>query len=285
LAGPELTMRKWFDEAKLWLIAVPVLIWTLFPLYHLFVLSISTQESMLDGRLWPKQPTLDNFDKVFGQKHYYLSHFWEQFLTSALVALAVGLLTLFIATSAAFAISRLRVQGGRALMNLALATYLIPAAFLAVPMYKTMGLYGLLDTRLALVLAMVALASPYAIWVLKQASDKLPRELDEAAIVDGATVPQLFRLVYLPMMKPPLVAIGIYALLLAWNEYLYAFLLISNEREVPLAVGLGNFLGADDSPWPLMMAAGLVYAIPPAVIYYTFRKYMVSGLTAGAVKA
>jgi multiple sugar transport system permease protein len=280
-----MTMRKVLDEAKLWLIAIPVLLWTLIPIYHLFVLSISTQESMLDGRIWPKNPTFENFDKVIGEKHYYLTHFWAQFATSTFVAVTVGVLTLLVATFAAFAISRLRVKGGRTLMNFALATYLIPAAFLAIPMYKTMGLYGLLDTRWALILAMVALASPYAIWVLKQASDKLPRELDEAAIIDGATVPQLFWYVYLPMMKPPLVAIGIYALLLAWNEYLYAFLLISNEREVPLAVGLGNFLGADDSPWPLMMAAGLVYALPPAVIYYTFRKYMVSGLTAGAVKA
>jgi multiple sugar transport system permease protein len=278
-------MTRPLDEAKLWLIAIPVLIWTLAPIYHLFVLSISTQQSMMDGRVWPTAPTMQNFDFVFGQKHYYLHNFWRQFGTSLFISVATGVLTLFVGVLAAFSISRLKVRGGRMIMNLALATYLIPAAFLAVPMYKTMGIYGLLDTRLSLILCMVALASPYAIWVLKQASDKLPKELDEAAIVDGATVPQLFRLVYLPMMKPSLVAIGIYALLLAWNEYLYAFLMLSDEKEVPLAVGLGNFLGADDSPWNLLMAAALVYAVPPAVIYYTFRKHMVSGLTAGAVKS
>lgn len=171
------------------------------------------------------------------------------------------------------------------IMNLALATYLIPAAFLAIPMYKTMGNYGLLNTQASLILAMVALASPYAIWVLKQASDKLPVELDEAARIDGASTMQLFRLVYVPLMAPSLVAIGIYALLLAWNEYLYAFLLLSSEKDVPLAVALGLFLGADDSPWTVLMATGFIYALPPAAIYYTFRKYMVSGLTAGAVKS
>jgi multiple sugar transport system permease protein len=98
-------------------------------------------------------------------------------------------------------------------MNAALFTYFIPAAFLAVPMYKAMGTYGLLNSRWSLVLAMVTLASPYAIWVLKQASDKLPWELDEAARIDGATPLQLFRLVYLPLMLPSLVAIGTYALL------------------------------------------------------------------------
>ncbi len=278
-------MKNWFDDAKLILVAIPVLLWTLVPIYHLFVLSISNQQAMMDGKLWPSAPTLQNYAIVLQQKHYYLTNFWKQFATSFGVAIATGVLTLLIATFAAFAISRLRASGGKFIMNLALATYLIPAAFLAVPMYKTMGIYGLLDTRAALVMAMVALASPYAIWVLKQASDKLPIELDEAAIVDGASVPQLFKLIYLPMMAPSMVAIGIYALLLAWNEYLYAFLLISDEKDVPLAVALGNFLGADDSPWNLLMASGLIYALPPAVIYYTFRKHMVSGLTAGAVKS
>jgi multiple sugar transport system permease protein len=248
-------------------------------------MSISSQEAMLSGDFWPKEPTLQNFAIVFGQKHYYLNNFWQQLWNSFFIAVVAGLLTLFVATLAAFAISRLKIAGGHLIMNFALATYLIPAAFLAVPMYKTIGIYGLLNTKTALIMAMVALASPYAIWVLKQASDKLPRELDEAAIIDGASTPQIFRLVYLPLMKPSIVAIGVYALLLAWNEYLYAFLLLSNDQQITLAVALGRFLGADDSPWNIMMATGLIYAIPPAVIYYTFRKYMVSGLTAGAVKS
>ncbi|MDJ1160123.1 carbohydrate ABC transporter permease [Chelatococcus sp. SYSU_G07232] len=278
-------MIRRLDEAKLILIALPVMLWTLLPIYHLFVLSISPQDAVLAGDLWPARPTLQNFALVFGQKHYYLTNFWRQLANSFVIAVATGVLTLVVATCAAFAISRLRVRAGRTIMNMALATYLIPAAFLAIPMYKGMGNYGLLNTRTALVLAMIALASPYAIWVLKQASDKLPRELDEAAMMDGATPLQLFRLVYLPLMKPSLVAIGIYALLLAWNEYLYAFLLLSSEREVPLAVGLGLFLGADDAPWNLLMATGLIYAVPPAAIYYVFRKHMVSGITAGAVKS
>jgi multiple sugar transport system permease protein len=278
-------MRRVWNEAGLFLIAIPILFWTVFPIYHLFVLSISTQQAMLDGRLWPEDPTFRNYYLVVTQGHFFLTHFWLQMFNSFLVAVTTGVLTLVIATFAAFAISRLKAQGGRLVMNFALATYLIPAAFLAVPMYKVMGMYGLLNTKTALILAMVALASPYAIWVLKQASDKLPQELDEAAIIDGATVPQLFRMVYLPLMKPSLVAIGIYALLLAWNEYLYAFLLLSHDRQLTLAVALGTFLGADDSPWNLLMATGFIYALPPVIIYYTFRNYMVSGLTQGAVKS
>ena len=272
-------------EARLLLIGIPVFLWTMIPIYHLFLFAISSKDSATSGRLWPKQPTLQNFSTVLEQKHFYLNHFWQQLWNSLLIALAVGAITLFVATTAAFAISRLKVQGGRSVMNLALFTYFIPAAFLAVPMYKTMANYGLLNSRWSLVLAMVTIASPYCIWVLKQASDKLPWELDEAARMDGATPLQLFRLVYIPLMVPSLVAVGVYALLLAWNEYLYGFLLLSKTSDLTLAVALGNFLSADDSPWELLMATGLIYALPPAAIYYAFKRYMVGGLTAGAVKS
>jgi len=272
-------------EAKLLLIGIPVAIWTLLPIYHLFLFAISPKESAFSGKLWPDHPTLHNFSVVFKQEHYYLHHFWQQLWNSLLIAVATGALTLLVATGAAFAISRLKVKGGRVVMNLALFTYFIPAAFLAVPMYRTMGLYGLLNSQWALILAMVTIAAPYSIWVLKQSSDQLPVELDEAAIMDGASPMQLFWFVYVPLMAPALVAIGTYALLLAWNEYLYAFLLLSKDTAVTLPVGLGNFLAADDSPWELLMTTGLIYALPPVAIYYTFRRYMVSGLTQGAVKA
>lgn len=280
-----LTWRAISTEAQLLLVGIPVLLWTLVPIYHMFLFAISERDSATSGRLWPKNPTLQNFDIVFQKKHFYLNHFWQQMGNSLLIALAVGALTLLVATCAAFAISRLKVRGGRTVMNLALFTYFIPAAFLAVPMYKTMGNYGLLNNQWSLILAMVTIASPYCIWVLKQASDKLPMELDEAARMDGASAPQLFRLVYLPLMVPSLVAVGTYSLLLAWNEYLYAFLLLSNDTDVTLAVALGSFLSADDSPWELLMATGLIYAAPPAAIYYAFKRYMVGGLTAGAVKS
>ena len=281
----KLKWRAVAAEAKLLLIGIPVFIWTMIPIYHLVLFSISPKDAATSGKVWPDHPTLQNFSIVFHQQHHYLNNFWLQMWNSVLIAVSVGALTLFVATCAAFAISRLKVPGGRTVMNLALFTYFIPAAFLAVPMYKAMGVYGLLNNQWALILAMVTIASPYCIWVLKQASDKLPYELDEAARMDGATPLQLFRLVYLPLMVPSLVAVGTYALLLAWNEYLYAFLLLSDDRSTTLGVALGSFLSADDSPWELLMATGLIYALPPAAIYYAFKRYMVSGLTAGAVKS
>jgi multiple sugar transport system permease protein len=271
-------------EAGLLLIGIPVLLWTLIPIYHMFLFAISPKDAAFSGQLWPTHPTLRNFGIVFGQEHHFLYNFWRQMWNSLAITCATAVLTLMIASAASFAISRLRMKGGRLVMNLALLTYFIPAAFLAVPMYKTMGMYGLLNNDWSLVLAMATLSSPYAIWILRQASDKLPVELDEAAMIDGASPFQLFRLIYLPLMVPSLIAVGTYALLLAWNEYLYAFLLLSKNTAITLPVALGNFLSADDSPWELLMTAGFLYALPPAGIYYAFRRYMSSGLTAGAVK-
>ncbi len=271
-------------EAALLLIGIPVLLWTLIPIYHMFLFAISPKDAAFSGQLWPANPTLRNFEIVFSQKHHFLYNFWLQMWNSLWISCITAVVTLGIASLAAFSISRLRLRGGRTVMNMALFTYFIPAAFLAVPMYKTMGMYGLLNNDWALILAMVTIASPYAIWILRQASDKLPVELDEAALIDGASPWQLFRMIYIPLMVPSLIAVGTYALLLAWNEYLYAFLLLSSEKTLTLPVALGNFLSADDSPWELLMTAGFIYALPPAAIYYAFRKYMSSGLTAGAVK-
>ena len=130
------TLREAATEARLLLIGIPVLIWTMIPIYHMFVFAISPKEDAFSGKLWPEHPTLHNFEIVFYQQHYFLRDFWVQFGNSTLIAASVGALTLAIATAAAFSISRLKVPGGRMVMNLALFTYFIPAAFLAVPMYR-----------------------------------------------------------------------------------------------------------------------------------------------------
>jgi multiple sugar transport system permease protein len=269
----------------LYLVGAIVFLWTVIPIYHLFVIALSPAQEAVASGLLPKNPTLQNFGLVLGAKHNLVQYFWSQLGTSLFIAVMVSLITLAIGAAANFAITRIRIPGGRTITNIALLTYLIPAAFLAIPMYKVMGGYGLVDSPWSMIFAMVALASPYAIWVMNQAATKIPYELDEAAKIDGAKTMQIFWHVYLPLMAPTMVAIGTYALLLAWNEYLYAFLMLATERRLTLAVALGNFLAFDDAPWALLMATGIIYALPPTAIYYAFRRYMVSGLTAGAVKS
>ncbi|MFO1351244.1 MAG: carbohydrate ABC transporter permease [Gammaproteobacteria bacterium] len=261
------------------------MIWTLLPIYHMIMLSFTPLDETFAGRYWPEHPTFDNYRTVFSEGHFFLQHFWLQLWNSVFVAFMTALIVLVIATMAAFAIRRLKLKFGHYISNIALLTYVIPAAFLAIPLYRVMGIYGLLNTQWALIFSMVTFATPYAIWVLSQYSENVPFELDEAAKVDGATPLQILYLVYIPLIRPALIALGTYALLLAWNEYLYAFLMLNSETEHTIPVAMGYFLVTDDSPWNLLMATAIIYSLPPAALYYAVRRYMVSGLTAGGVKS
>jgi multiple sugar transport system permease protein len=277
--------QRSLNEGGLVLVGLVVLLWTLLPIYHMVMLAFTPVSDAFAGRYWPDNPTLENFRIVVQEDHFFLQNFWRQLGNSLFVAIGTMGLVLLIASLASFAITRLKLRFGYVISNAALLTYLIPAAFLAIPFYRVMGDYGLLNTRWALIFAMSTFAIPYAIWVMRQYSESIPYELDEAAKVDGATPLQIFRMVYIPLLRPALIAIGTYALLLAWNEYLYAFLLLSTEKQHTLPVAMGYFLVTDDAPWPILMATAIIYALPPAALYYAVRKYMVRGLTAGATTA
>jgi multiple sugar transport system permease protein len=276
-------MRAALREGRLLLIGAAILVWTLLPIYNLVALSFTPRKDAM-GAIWPSQPTVENYRVVLTEGHYFLNHFWIQIGNSIFCALATCFLVLVIASCGSYAISRLRLRGGDWVANSALFSYLIPHSFLAIPIYAVMNKYGLLDTRTALILATVAFAVPYAMWVLIQHSESLPYELDEAAKVDGATPVQIFYLIYLPLMVPALIAIGTQAIVMSWNEYLLALLLLAHAERATLPLAIGYFLGIDDPPWPLVMALSMLYALPPIALYFAARRYMVSGLLSGAVK-
>lgn len=192
--------------------------------------------------------------------------------------------TLLIGTLASFAIGRMRIRHGWVLTNAALLTYVIPASFLAIPFYLIMQNYGLVNNIWAVIAALVTFATPYAIFIFLNYGASIPLELDEAARIDGASPMQVYSRIYLPLMAPALVAVGTYALLLSWNEFLYQYLLLSDDKSMTVAVALAQFLNSDESPWNLMMATAIIYALPPVAIYYAFRRKMSAGLTMGGVK-
>ena len=194
------------------------------------------------------------------------------------------LLTLLIGSLTSFSLGRMRIRHGWLVSNAALLTYVIPASFLAIPFYRIMQSYGLSNNPWAVIAAEVAFATPYAIIVFQEYGRSIPLDLDESARLDGASPLQLYLLIYLPLMAPALVAIGTYALLLAWNEYLYQFLLLSSDRSMTVPVALARFLNSDVAPWNYMMATAIIYALPPVAIYYAFRGRMQAGLTMGGVK-
>lgn len=193
-------------------------------------------------------------------------------------------LTLLIGSLASFTVGRLHLKRGWLLTNAALMTYVIPASFLAIPFYRIMQIYGLGNYLGSVIAALVTFATPYAIFIFSQYGKSIPMELDELARIDGASPWQIYYRIYLPLMAPALVAVGTYALLLAWNEYLYNFLLLSTPSSMTVAVALAQFLNSDKSPWNYMMATAIIYALPPIVLYYGFRRNVVAGLTMGGVK-
>lgn len=276
--------RTFVARASLMVVTVVLLIWTLLPIYHMVILSLTPVTEIFAGKLWPSAPTLANYKTVLTQDQYYLVNFWRQLGNSFFVAAMACTIVVTCSLLASFAITRLRPRFGSAVSNVALVAYLVPATFLAIPFYQVVVTYGLLGTQWALILSISAFATPYAIWVLQQNSGSVPFELDEAAKVDGATPFQIFRLVFVPLMLPTIVAVAAYSLMLSWNEYLYAFLLLSDEEKLTLPVVLGQFMSQDTAPWPILMTVGVLYSLPPAALFFVARQYMSSGLMSGSVK-
>ena len=283
-AGGQARARKRLSNVFAALLAVVLVIWTILPLYNMVRVALQEKEDVFSSNVIPPHPTLDSFAAVWNETYWLLALFWHQMGNSVFIGLMVTALVLTIGTMTSFTISRLRIRHGWILTNAALLTYVIPQSFLAIPFYGIMRQYGLSDNPWSVIAVEVTFATPYAIFIFQQYSASIPHELDEAARIDGASAPQVFFRIYLPLMAPALVAIGTYALLLSWNEYLYTFLLLSSDDNLTVPVGLGKFLNSDEAPWNYLMAAAIVYAIPPLVIYYTFRRKMSSGLTMGGVK-
>ena len=277
-------LRRNLTEAAALGLGVVIVIWTLTPIYNMVAVSLEPHGDVFTNDIWPAKPSLESFWIVVTEGHWYLEYFWGQFGNSLFVGGATVFLTLAIGSLASFAIGRMRIRYGWLVSNAALLTYVIPASFLAIPFYRIMNIYGLSNNLWAVIAAEVTFATPYAIFIFQQYGVSIPIELDEAARIDGASPTQVYFRIYLPLMAPALVAVGTYALLLAWNEYLYQFLLLSSKRSMTVPVALAQFHNSDEAPWNYMMATAVVYALPPVIIYYWFRRKMTSGLTMGGVK-
>jgi multiple sugar transport system permease protein len=275
--------RRWGEAAAVGVAAL-LLIWTLVPIYNIIMVSLESKGDVFTNTIFPETPTVDSFWIVITQGYWYLEYFWEQFGNSLYIGVATVFFTLLIGSLASFSIGRMRIRYGWMLSNTALLTYVIPASFLAIPFYRIMQIYGLSNNLWAVVAAEVTFATPYAMFIFQQYGVSIPIELDEAARIDGASPWQVYWRIYLPLMAPALVAVGTYALLLAWNEYLYQFLLLSSKKSMTVPVALAQFLNSDEAPWNYMMATAIVYALPPVAIYYAFRRRMSAGLTMGGVK-
>ena len=208
-------------------LGVVLLIWSLLPCYNMLLIALDPEgDTEFAGYVWPPEPSLESFRVVWTQGYWYLEDFWNQFGNSLYVGLLTMFLTMLIGSLASFAVGRTRHRKGRLLINAALLTYVLPSSFLAIPFLRIAQRYGLSDSLWAVIAAEVTFASPVAILILQQYAKLIPVELDDAARVDGASPWQVYVRIYLPLMAPALAAVGTYALLLSWSEYLYQYLLL-----------------------------------------------------------
>jgi multiple sugar transport system permease protein len=285
LARRRYRRRRVLTEAGSMMLGVVLLIWSLMPIYNMLLIALDPDEGEIefDGNIWPTEPSLEGFRKVVTQEARYLEDFWHQFGNSLYIGLLTMVLTVLIGSLASFAVSRMRLSKGSLLTNAALLTYAIPASFLIVPYYRIMHTYGLSDHPWAVIAAQVTFAIPFAVLMLQLYASLVPFELDDAARVDGASAVQLYLRIYLPLMTPALAVVAVYALLLAWNDYLYQSVLLS-PRNMTVSVTQAQLFADVDAPWNAMMAAAIIYVLPPIALLFALRRYVATGLTMGEVR-
>jgi multiple sugar transport system permease protein len=278
-AGRHARPRQIWTNAGSAALAIGLVIWSLAPIYNILLIALDPEEGEVefDGNLFPPEPSLEGFRAVVTQEARYLEDFWHQFGNSLFIGLLTMALTLLIGSLASFAVSRLRLSRGSLLTNTALATYALPASLLVVPFYRIMHSYGLSGTLWSVIAAQVAFATPFAILMLQLYGHLVPFEYDDAARVEGASAGQIYRLVYLPLMTPALAIVAIYALMFAWNDYLYQAVLLS-VHNMTLGVTQGQLFVDIDAPYNAMMAAAIIYVLPPILLLFFLRRYVFASL-------
>ena len=273
-------LRRNLTEAGTAMLGILLLIWSLTPVYQMFLIALDPEEGEIEftGNIWPSEISIDGFRDVVTQEARYLEDFWLRFGNSLFIGLLTMVLTVLIASLASFAVSRMRLGKGTLLTNAALLTYAVPASFLIVPYYRMMHNYGLSDSLWAVIASQVTFAIPFGILMLQLYARLIPFDLDDAARIDGASAFQVYRRIYLPLVTPALAVVAVYALLLAWNDYLYQAVLLPPQNST-VSVTQGQLFTDTDAPWNAMMASAIIYVLPPIALLFALRRYVVAGLT------
>ena len=257
----------------------------LFPIYWLILTSTNTPDRILSRdphSLLPRRPSLEAYRNVLADSHFVVFA-----RNSLIVAGSVTLFGVSVSALGAYALARLVFPGRRLVGRLVLFAYVVPPVLLVVPMFVALARLGLIDTPIGLVLAHTTFAIPFCMWILRGFFLSLPASLEEAALVDGCTRLQAFRRVVLPLARPGLVAAAMFAFLLSWNEYLYALVFMQSDVKKTLPMGIQTtYFNVTMAPadWLHLLTASVLASIPVFLLFMGLQRWMVSGLTAGAVK-
>jgi multiple sugar transport system permease protein len=273
--------RRWVRPVLLWLAVVLIGVFCLFPFYWLINVSLKTGPDLSQADLLPPSPSLENYSSIFEN-----SDFTAALRNSVIITSVTTVLALIVGSFAAYALARLRFPGKFWLLAVILSISTFPAIAIAAPIFKLWTDIGIYDTYVGLILPYLTIALPLAIYILASFFKEIPKELEEAALVDGATHFQAFRKVVLPLAAPGLVTAGLLTAFFVWNEFLLAVTLTSSPDAFTVPVAVANFTGSQEFEIPLgtISAASVVITIPLVILVIIFQKRIVAGMTAGAVK-
>lgn len=270
-------LLKWVGNG---LLAV-LLVWTLVPFYWMVVTSLKKDKEIYgyEATLIPRQPTLESYQRLFTK-----TPFLKYVRNSTIIAVVTTVTSLVFGCLGAYAIARLRFPGRAMIARGLVFTYLVPPSLLFIPLFAVMSALRLVDTHEGLILAYLGFTVPFASWLLMGYFRSVPVELEESALVDGCTRLQTLVRIILPMSLPALAVVAFFSFTQAWNEFLYATVFVNSVEVRTITTGLSNFIIEDVFFWGPMMGAAVLSAIPPVVIYLVFQRWVVKGLTLGAVK-
>jgi multiple sugar transport system permease protein len=273
--------RNWVRPLLMWLAVIAIIIFCLFPFYWLVNVSLKTGSDLAQADVFPPNPTLDNYESIFRN-----DNFTSALKNSVIITVVTTLLALVVGSFAAYALARLRFPRKFLLLAVILSISTFPPIAIAAPIFQIWNDLGLYDTRIGLIIPYLTFALPLAIYILTSFFKEIPKELEEAALVDGATYFQAFRKVVLPLAAPGLVTAGLLTAFFVWNEFLLAVTLTSSPDAFTVPVSVANFTGSQRFEVPLgtISAASVVITVPLVLAVIIFQKRIVAGMTAGAVK-
>jgi ABC-type glycerol-3-phosphate transport system permease component len=258
-----------------------LMVWTVAPLYWMLVTSLKSNSEIYgaSATLWPKALTFDNYTTLFAKTNFMI-----YFRNSMIVALATVALSLIISALGAYALTRLKFPGRRFLAQGLVYTYLMPSSLLFIPLLIIVRNVGLQNTMEGLVISYLGFTVPFCTWLLMGYFMSIPVELEESAMIDGCSRFGVLWRIVLPLTLPALAIVAFFSFTLSWNEFIYASVLVTDANVRTIPTGIPDFVVADVFFWGPMMASTLISTLPPLIVYFVFQRFLISGLTLGAVK-
>jgi trehalose/maltose transport system permease protein len=267
----------------LYLLVIAIVLYSVFPFYYAIITSLKNGSALFRVDYFPFSFnwTLDNYPAVF-REQAFSTNIWNSILVSS----AVVFLSILLGLTSAFALARVRFRGRSLLLMTILGVSMFPQVAVLSGMFEVIRYFGLYNSLWSLVFSYLIFTLPFTVWVLTTFMRELPKELEEAAIMDGASSWAIVSRVFLPLMWPAVVTTGLLAFIAAWNEFLFAltFTLTNEQRTVPVAIALISGASSHELPWGNIMAASVMVTLPLVLLVLIFQKRIISGLTEGAIK-